>query len=314
MNRSPKRWTLLLVFASLTASLGVSASPAAANNPCNGPQERADVATLSSSQSGTRHTFTVRNFGPHCATGVKLTIDVRPHPGSVSASPSTWSCTGTQPISCALKNSKLVAPPSSASSSSLTIQTSNGLSGINARLTSSPTDPDTSNNQVWGSFGTTASSADFDAIQDQNVNVSRPVAASISINQVAAGAGLAEPAAPCEQPPTACLTKYQVMVDTPDVAVSDQWLTDPNKRIAIVISRKFPIDLAPDPTTPVYRFVDFSNTEGKTGWNSLARCDGFDPNGDPNIGCLQSVSIGLVDLTTVLVTIEVWTTHNGHYR
>jgi hypothetical protein len=312
MNRRA-RWTLLfVVFASLSGSLAVSASPATANNPCSGPQDEADAAVLSSSQNGTRHTFTVRNFGPHCATGVKLTIDVRPHPGSVSASPSSWSCTGTQSISCVLKNSKLVAPPSSASSSSLTIQTSNALTGIKAQVTSSPTDPDTSNNQVWGSFGTTASSADFDAIQDQNVNVNRPTAASISINQVATGAGLAESPAPCEQPPTACLTKYQVVVDTPDVAVSEEWLTDPDKRITIVISRKFPVDLAPDLTTPVYRFVDYSNTEGKTGWNSLARCDGFD--GDPNIGCLRSVSIGLADLTSVLVTIEVWTTHNGHYR
>jgi hypothetical protein len=329
MNR-PNRWTLLLVvLASLMASVVVFAGPAAADR-CN-DTDRIDLSLTYDSTSSRLHTFTVGNAGPDCAHDVVVTFSLQPASAAfkrvVSASPNSWRCSGSPGGgggTCRL-SAAIPAPPSSSSSASVTIELTGAATGLNAEVGSEKlTEAHPSDNEVWGSHDTSFSSAEFDASSNQNVKVSRPEPATIGINQVQEGAGLAAPAPPCGTAANPCVTVRQVEVDTPDVGGPF-----PQNRIEIEITRSLELLnadqanlflLAAAGQLNVYRYVDFDG--GTDEWRELPFCDpvtGDTSTGDTSdhaVGCVKefSASPNVNQPTVGVLRIVLHTQHNGHYR
>jgi hypothetical protein len=324
MNRSPKRWTLLLVvLASLIASMVVFAGPAAADR-CN-DTDRIDLNLTHQSSSASRHTFTVANAGPDCAHDVVLNIWAKPAPAVVSrvvsASPNSWKCStvdSTQPgasqARCTL-SAAIPAPPSGSTSASVTVQLSQAATALNAEVGSEKLrEEHSSDNEVWGSFGTRASSADFptsaNQVNNQNTEVNRPANSSISINQLRDESKLAEPSPPCAAPVNVCLTSGQVSVATPSLTGVSLPEFLAGQRITTVIT----VDTLQDPRARVpvvYRFIDFDN--GDDEWRALPSCSAGAAI-STDIGCVASISTSTDQNTLGHLKIEIWTTHNGHYR
>jgi hypothetical protein len=323
--KSPNRWTLLVVFALVAGSLVVLSGSAIAGARCNSVGQ-SDV-TLTSASTATSHTFTVMNGGPACVVDVKLSpISLKSSNGeplryfgvTASSSP-TWRC--TQDLDPAddsiLVECSLGAAIPAGKSAFLTIgveRTRTTLFHAKVEIPGNTSDPVLSDNVVWGSFGTRASSADFPnsstEVKNQNVVVDRPPQASISINQLLLDSGLAETPAPCAAT-NVCLTSGQVTVTTPSlvgIGVTS-FLASSDSRITTVITVDTVQDLRAR-LPQVYRFVDFGSNPPND-WVPLPNCS---PAVDPAVGCVASISIS-TDLNTLgHLRIELWTTHNGHYQ
>ncbi|HEX2089440.1 MAG TPA: hypothetical protein VHI54_05845 [Actinomycetota bacterium] len=199
----------------------------------------------------------------------------------------------------------------------MTVQLSQAATALNAEVKSDKlTDTHHSDNEVWGSFGTRASSADFPAsanqVNNQNTEVNRPTNSSISINQLSDESKLAEPSPPCAAPVNVCLTSGQVSVATESLTGVnlDDFLT--GQRITTVIT----VDTLQDPRARVpvvYRFIDESFGDGDDEWRALPSCAAGAAI-STDIGCVASITTSADQNTLGHLRIEIWTTHNGHYR
>ncbi len=258
-----------------------------------------DLALAQSASPGSGgdivYSFTVTNYGPSCAHGVKLHADLGS--GFVSfTSSDSWVCPappGSLAVDCALQTDL-----NEGSSSSLSIEVapptpsnSKARGSVSADATS---DPDPSNNVGWGGFGKQIST-DPQGPNSQTTTISRPDPASISAQEVSPGSrqGSGVPA-PCEPK---CLGSLETIFTTP--------ATDPSKfpdvHIAIILGVK---TSQTNTNVPIYRFDDDKHV-----WiGPLPSCSGGGPI-DPNVGCVKSVVIA-----KGTATITIWTSHNGHIR
>ncbi len=342
MNRSPGRWALLVVFASLSASLVALAGPAAAGARCN--SAGATDLTLTSQSDFSTHAFTIENKGPACAVDVTLGNPLQPivvkssdgttpltYQGIASSSSPTWSCTeDSNPAASAVSvHCSLGAAIPANKAAFVTIKVAGDppsrMMSAEVFIPRNTAEPETSDNAVWGSFGTTASSSDFEVSADPNqvVELTRPQPrSSISINQPAAGSTLAAAEAGLNCGGTgepACLLKRQVTIDTEEVSGNF-----PDVRLTAVITRTLDLTNVTEADVfaraalgqlDVYRFVDF----GRDGpvlnaWVTVPKCQLF--SGRADIGCVNGIS-ALPDLnnpTIGILRIELWAQHNGHYR
>jgi hypothetical protein len=357
MNKGPSHWTIsLAVFASLCASLVVLTGPALAGARCN-TDGRTDLTLTSESRSRpadptiTTHSFFISNKGPACAVDVRLPVVLRSSDGSSltyqgieSSNSPTWECLAQGPatgarieVACTLG----AAIPANKSAFVTIRVLRQDVLGVRPSVLFSAevviprntADPSLSDNRVWGSFGTRASSSDFssercesgDCDTSQNVEVTRPDERSISINQPRAGEStLAAPAAPPCTPGTTCVLIRQVSVDTESLALAPD--TFPVRRITTVVTRLFDLgnldqaaafaDILLRSTSGdlhVYRYIDFENTQYPIpSWQALQSCQGF--TGDSRVGCVASISVSTNPSTVGHLRIELWTTHNGHYQ
>ena len=266
------------------------------------PGQSADIAlSLSVSQKengNSLYSLVVKNFGPSCAQGVRIHVELPPASVFVSfQSSDSWTCPsapGSKTVDCTLH--KDLNPQGS---SSLAVEatppatTPKGAAHITASANRS-SDPDPSDNQGWIVRGTDASTGP-PTPSEQETWISRPEPESISLNQVLPTSKLATGVpAPCEP---RCLAGLEVIFATPPTDP----VSFPSVHLTLVLNlpTKQPLKIL-----PIYRF----DHERHVWLGPLPACSGGGPV-VPDVGCVKSYVMG-----KGFLTVTIWTAHNGHIR
>jgi uncharacterized protein DUF11 len=296
-RRSTIGWVLALAMA---ATLAGTVTPSPAVAVCD-PGQPVDISlSLSISQTDTGdllYILDVTNFGPSCAQGVRIHIDLPAGAGFVSFfTDDAWSCSsppGSPTVDCALQRT---LEPGDSSSLIVRATPSGATDTGTAHVRTADTiwDPDPSDNEGWIALSTHLSTGP-PGPREQTTTIQRPDADRISANEVLPGSKLAAGVpAPCEPK---CLAEQEVIFATPP--------TDPGAfpgvHLAVVLN--LPINRA-NRTVPIYRFDDDEHV-----WRGpLPSCEGGGPV-VPDVGCVKSIMPG-----EGFVTVTLWTSHNGHIR
>ncbi len=312
---------LVLLTAGLISTAGLGRADSA---PCEPPPN--SVAQLFLSQSASvvgsdvSYALTVYNIGPCSATNATIT-DLLPvgftFNGCVSVK-GAWSCSVDGQKVTAILGSNLAPSnnPGNPSRAAVTINAtppSPGENGTNDAVVSAlESDPDCtvplpcfdqgSDNESLAAVGTFASTGHANPNKPQGVDVQIQAAGSISIQQVKPGSSplAASVVAPCEGS-NACVLVNEVLVSAPDTNPAQF----PTQKLVLTVTVYAP-GLKNTSGISVYRFHE----EAQSPYWSPAlpnKCGGF--KGDPVDGCVNKMFLG-----GGVLTIIIWTSHNGHVR
>jgi uncharacterized protein DUF11 len=278
-------------------------------DPCHGqpPTDLALTQSVSARYAGTFYELTVTNNGPSCARGVQIQ-DVLPagssFVGFIPVHPSSWSCSSEDVVICSLKGT-IPPPPGSNSVGVIIVATpAAGMVGNEAVVGADVDDPDCpeippsfcsgdgANNEVWGAYGTSASTGTPNS-SFITTSLRRPPhdPASIGIQEVTFTSPLAAPVPPPCDPD--CLGDRQVVLTTDP--------TPEGELMTIVVAYPAP-GLHTKPDQIAYRF---DHEQGV--WLTLTRCPSH--HCDPEVGWVKYV---ILDEEEGVVYLSIVTSHNGH--
>lgn len=194
--------------------VGMGASPGAAD-PCSDPVRQADLSVALKvtpvSTAEQAYTVTVVNGGPSCAPGASAVLELPASSTGVTAvTPNSWSCSGigSTTVTCQVR-STISAPPSSSNFATVVVRGAPSPGPASVTVSSTPPDPDGSNNVSSGAFGTTLT-----VEGSETVTVSRPDEAAIIVQQLTL-ASLSVPVPPPDCP--TCTSDLITSIATPAV-------------------------------------------------------------------------------------------------
>ncbi len=277
-------------------------APAGVTAPCNNGRG-ADLSLIQTAatdqSSNTVFTLTVTNNGPSCSPGAQIHVDLTGDYLSFSSiNPKSWNGpTGPLPgpVSVVLTLTATIGVGSGGNTATVAVtttpsSTSHAIAGADV------TDPDCtpsfycdgagSNNETWGTLGTSLSFGPGSPSSIPSVAITRPSSANI-------GGTLLSPSSPSAvnaSPPCSpnCLSSRQWIVDSPP--------TDNNNLMTMVIV----IAATSKPSSVIYQFDHVNNV-----WLTYGAC-----KGSKVLPCVDSVSF---DRSTGLATITVLTPHFSHW-
>jgi uncharacterized repeat protein (TIGR01451 family) len=313
-----RRWAVVSRFLLITLALPIVGLVPAVSHAADCGQElpQSDLSLTQFVSPGEGGNFlyelTVTNHGPSCATGVQIQDFLPPGSSFVGfepGPPGSWECEGEQTgkgqvVLCVLEAG--IPPPPEDNKAVVTIEATAGTGSLanEAVVGGSVTDPDCpvgppkfctgigANNEVWGAFGTSASTGTPNP-NFITTTLQRPPndPASISIHQVAFSSPMAAPVPPPCDPH--CLGHRQIVLTT-DPTPEGQLM-----RITIT----FPVPhLRGKPPPTAYRF---DHEHGV--WRTLTTCPHQDC--DPEVGWVQDIKY---DRDAGIVYLVILTSHNGH--